>query len=341
MKRIYVWGAGRRAKRILDDYGLSDNDILGFIDNDNKKKQFMEYQVYSPLEWKERHVDYDYVLISVYECMDIFFQCLSLGIPREKIAFSRVYRDEPFCVNSDALKEIMPTLYDEMKQTEFGLIALNESDAIDDKKHIGNKPYDSYDYKIDYYRYRTFEFVARELQDVPGCVAEFGVFKGVFSALINEVFYDRKLYLFDTFEGFAVDEVVEEIKSGRASQAFADYHKNGSEDETRRRLPNPQMTIIRRGLFPESIEKNDYSLQFAFVSIDVDFEKSTYEGLEFFYPRLSPGGVIFLHDYHTYHLSGVSKAVESYEKNIGTRLTKVPLADRAGTLVIIKAWEKE
>ena len=59
-------------------------------------------------------------------------------------------------------------------------------------------------------------------------------------------------------------------------------------------------------------------------------------GLEFFYPRLAEGGVIFLHDYNSAFLGGVKQAVKRYEKKVGSRLKKVPFADRAGTIVIVK-----
>ena len=38
--------------------------------------------------------------------------------------------------------------------------------------------------------------------DIPGNVAELGVFRGEFSSLISAAFPDRKIHLFDTFEGF-------------------------------------------------------------------------------------------------------------------------------------------
>lgn len=38
--------------------------------------------------------------------------------------------------------------------------------------------------------------------NISGCVAEVGVFQGEFASVINKNFPDRKLYLFDTFEGF-------------------------------------------------------------------------------------------------------------------------------------------
>ena len=67
----------------------------------------------------------------------------------------------------------------------------------------------------------------------------------------------------------------------------------------------------------------------------MDFEASIYEGLCYFYPRLSRGGYIFLHDYNS-SLYGVEHAVERYEKDHQILLPKVPLCDANGTLVIVK-----
>ncbi len=75
--------------------------------------------------------------------------------------------------------------------------------------------------------------------------------------------------------------------------------------------------------------------QFEFVLIDVDFEKSIYEGLKYFFPRLSTGGYIFVHDYNS-SLLGVERAVDRFEKEIGISLCKMPLCDANGTLVIMK-----
>ena len=79
-----------------------------------------------------------------------------------------------------------------------------------------------------------------------------------------------------------------------------------------------------------------YNSKFIFVSIDVDFEDSIYAGLDFFYPRLVDRGVIYLHDYNTAKLHGVKKAVKRYERDNNLLMKSIPLADRAGTLVIIK-----
>ena len=67
----------------------------------------------------------------------------------------------------------------------------------------------------------------------------------------------------------------------------------------------------------------------------MDLEKSIYNSLEYFYPRLNCGGVIFVHDYICHDLEGVKRSIQRYEKEHG-RLFKVPIADRGGTLIILK-----
>ena len=54
-----------------------------------------------------------------------------------------------------------------------------------------------------------------------------------------------------------------------------------------------------------------------------------------FYPRLSPGGAIFLHDYNSRQFDGVKEAVLAYERDHGP-LPLVPLSDLHGTAVLIR-----
>ena len=48
-------------------------------------------------------------------------------------------------------------------------------------------------------------------QNLNGSVAECGVFRGDSAKYINEFFPDKKLYLFDTFEGFSETDIEYEI----------------------------------------------------------------------------------------------------------------------------------
>ena len=191
-------------------------------------------------------------------------------------------------------------------------------------------------YSSDYNRLRTFEVVVSEIQEnyVDGAVAELGVFKGEFAKYINGAFPDRKCYLFDTFEGFRRQEEIREKSLGNCGDAFIRRFKETSVKSVLEIMPNPDKIICVPGLFPESL--NDLEDIFAFVSIDVDFEQSIFDGITYFYPRLCSGGYIFIHDYNSSTLKGVKNAVKRYELENKIRLSKVPIPDLCGTLVITK-----
>jgi O-methyltransferase len=60
------------------------------------------------------------------------------------------------------------------------------------------------EYTNEYVRLSQLDLAVHEIKtrNVRGEVAEVGVYQGHFSAILNRAFPDRKLYLFDTFEGF-------------------------------------------------------------------------------------------------------------------------------------------
>lgn len=187
----------------------------------------------------------------------------------------------------------------------------------------------------DYVRIKCLELAVKEIRkkNVRGEIAELGVFRGEFSQYLNCAFPDRKLYLFDTFEGFDANEALKEMKDGNCTDAFVQAYKQTNVAQVLRKMKHLENIIIKQGFFPESL--NGLEEEFAFVSIDVDFEESIYAGLEYFYPRVSEGGYIFVHDYNS-SLLGVEKAVDYFETKLGFGLHKMPLCDANGTLVIMK-----
>jgi len=181
-------------------------------------------------------------------------------------------------------------------------------------------------------RISNFELVVNEIVEgnVQGNVAEVGVYKGEFAKYINLAFPDRTLYLFDTFEGFDKKDVeiekVNEFSTGE--QNFSDTSVN----EVISKMPFPTKCIVKKGYFPESLEGLEDS--FCFVSLDPDLYKPILDGLEYFYPRLSKGGYIFIHDYNNDLYSGSKKAVREYCSIHG--IPYVPITDAWGTVVIGK-----
>jgi len=171
-------------------------------------------------------------------------------------------------------------------------------------------------------------------ENIPGAFAELGVYKGISAKILHNMDPQRKFYLFDTFEGFPASDLKNE------TGAAATYTKENFADtnliSVKRYISGNDNLEIVNGYFPETagIIENEI---FALVNIDVDLYKPTKAGLEFFYPRLAPGGVILVHDYN-YKWEGIKKAVDEFSG----RLTEIPILvpDKEGTILIIKNKKK-
>jgi O-methyltransferase len=190
-----------------------------------------------------------------------------------------------------------------------------------------------YEYNVtDFVRYSSLELATYEVnsKNLIGSVAELGVYKGDFAVKLNEAFPDRKLYLFDTFEGFDQrDKCLEEKEAySNADEDFSDCNV----DLVLGRMKYPANCVVKKGYFPDTVEGMNDS--FVFVSLDADLYKPTYDGLSFFWPRLVPGGYIFVHDFNNAGYGGVRAAVSRFcaeNKN-----NFFPLSDAAGTAVFCK-----
>lgn len=211
------------------------------------------------------------------------------------------------------------------------------------KQYVSKESRDS-----DYVRYRALELVSEEIENnnIKGCCAEAGVFLGEFSGEINRCFPDRRLYLYDTFEGFDSRDLKEQMdrfnmKDLPLSKGVMDTAEKYSADEqikiVRSRLVTPENVIIRQGYFPDTATDEE-ELRFAFVSLDMDYYRPLLEGLKFFWPRMNDGGYIFMHDYncHDELTGGAHKAAVDAQDYFNTRFHILPLPDYAGTLAIVK-----
>ena len=192
--------------------------------------------------------------------------------------------------------------------------------------------------QLDYCRFRELELLAQELKrrQVPGQLAEVGVYRGDFAAKIARIFPDKKLYLFDTFSGFRENDVEWEKEQQLVGNGFLSLISQFGDvciETVLNKIHCPERCEIRQGYFPDSLDGMEDI--FCFVSIDVDLYQPTLKALQYFYPRLSRNGYIMLHDYNHDELLGVKKAVLDYEKEMSS-LIAVPVPDQCGTLIITK-----
>lgn len=185
---------------------------------------------------------------------------------------------------------------------------------------------------LDYVRYANLVLCYEEISNkkLSGNIAEVGVYRGDFSKRLNVLFPGKKLYLFDTFEGFGEKDIVFEKKKG-FSEGSQDFSKTSIE-LVKSKMKYPENCIFKKGYFPESAKGLDDT--FCFVSLDADLYLPIYEGLTFFYPKLVPGGFIFVHDFNNNAYPGAREAVIKFchEKSIGY----VPIPDVGGTVIVTK-----
>lgn len=169
------------------------------------------------------------------------------------------------------------------------------------------------------------------VREVPGCMAELGVHRGESARLIHHYCPDRIFYLFDTFAGFAnQDLAAESVPLGfNQTQQFTDTNL-----EILRRTISPlQDTLVPvAGWFPASITPEVASTRFAFVHLDADLEAPIDAGLNFFWPRLNPGGYLVVHDYNSW--PGARLAVDRFRAD--KSVAAVPMPDKSGSIVLVR-----
>lgn len=146
----------------------------------------------------------------------------------------------------------------------------------------------------------TLAQLARSVRDVPGELAELGVYKGGVSAALSEIIPEKTVHCFDTFCGMPETGFVGE------------YHRPGDFADTSveavRALFQTTNFVLHPGRFPQTAEDLG-GLRFAFVHIDGDYYETTRDAIDWFYPRLSPGGVMLFDDYGFVNCPGVARAV--------------------------------
>ena len=146
----------------------------------------------------------------------------------------------------------------------------------------------------------------RNTKKIEGVIAEVGVYKGGSAKVICEAKGNRVLYLFDTFAG--MPEVSEKDKGVfRTGQDFA--LMNCATEY----LKDYKNVHFFKGIFPDTAEPIK-DKKFSFVHLDVDIYESVRDCLEFFYPRMSKGGIIITHDY-IQTVFGVREAVNTFLKD--------------------------
>lgn len=313
---VYVWGTGCGASELLEK-GFSLDRVEAFVDSYPMGDTFLGKPVLLPEALDI--ADCELLIITARHADAIAERCGQLGIPAEKCLFLKNNtvlhdRNDVCTAAKDILGEAL------LKKL------IPRQRMIPTPEQLNPHSLPERDLSNDYVRLATLELLCRRLESVPGAAAELGVYKGFFARCINQLLSERELYLFDSFEGFAEEAC--------ASESFQAAHRNTAVDKVLSIMPYPEKITVRPGFFPESLDGLEE--RFCLVSLDVDFEKTTLDGLRYFWPRLNPGGYLMLHDWGSPKLPGAARALARYEQEIGSKIPALPLCDVGGTIVLCK-----
>jgi hypothetical protein len=137
----------------------------------------------------------------------------------------------------------------------------------------------------------------------PGLIAEVGVYRGGSLKYLAELFPDRQVWGFDTFEGLPPEHWNKDERHNPGE--FSD-----TSIEAVRDFVNSKNVHLIKGLFPWSIESTGGIENIALAHIDTDFYLSVKACIEWFAPRMVKGGMIVFDDYGWGNCPGVKKALD-------------------------------
>jgi len=320
--RIWLFGTGSGLSDFLSVVP-DDVEIVGLSDNDVTRhgKTILGHSVYAPDSIAK--LDFDFVVVTTRAGDAVRTQLVNMGIERDRILlfYSNFDSSIRAKVNEDmeALNRhlglgLPPISLCTMPVWPQGKLEMPSSED-------------------DFCRMMAIRLAANRIaeKNIPGSIAELGVYRGELAAILNRLFPDRTLYLFDTFEGFSDKDLSDGMEEKHSKAVVGDF-KDTSLDMVLSRMAHPERVVTRKGYFPATADGLEDT--FALVSLDVDLYKPTIAGLEYFYPRLSKGGCIFIHDYNNRRYKGVRSAVEEFVD--AARVPLVQLPDFAGTAILPK-----
>jgi len=173
---------------------------------------------------------------------------------------------------------------------------------------------------------QSAEYIVRH--KIPGDIVECGVWKGGSMMAVARVLLEsgdgqRKLHLFDTFEGMSEPTAADRSVFGESAADLMGKEQHiketshvwayGSMDEVKQNLRmtgyDERNIAFVRGKVEDTIPTHAPE-RIALLRLDTDWYESTYHELTHLYPRLSVGGVLIIDDYG--HWAGARKAVDQY-----------------------------
>lgn len=148
------------------------------------------------------------------------------------------------------------------------------------------------------------------VSDVPGAFAEIGIRYGnTFRTLIPLAKGQNKpIYAIDSFQGTKQSSSYDGRPDFDMSVGGVDVFLQKMRSEGF--LDNEYQTLV--GWIPDVFDQFPGDITFSFVILDVDNYTPTVDSLNFVWPRMSSGGILFCDDFCTYHQMDAGRALREF-----------------------------
>ncbi len=150
-----------------------------------------------------------------------------------------------------------------------------------------------------HWRVHTILWAAAHCNTIEGDFVECGTNKGGFARAICEYIKfsntDRRFYLLDTFKGLDESLLTKEEQKAGKKEHFRDVYTDCYDEVRKTFLPFPFIILVK-GAVPGTLNQVK-SGKVAFLSVDMNSVIPEIAALDFFWDKLSAGGMIILDDY--------------------------------------------
>ncbi len=186
--------------------------------------------------------------------------------------------------------------------------------------------------------------------NTPGDFVECGVWRGGSMMMIALTLLalgrtDKRLFLFDTFEGLPKPDKKKDIDvwGNNAAEAWEPHRRTdkssdwayASLEEVRANMEKTgypmENVFFVKGMVENTLVANAPQT-ISLLRLDTDWYSSTKHEMETLYPRLSSNGILIIDDYG--HFKGARQAVDEYFKARSTTAPMLTRIDYAGRLAI-------
>ena len=168
---------------------------------------------------------------------------------------------------------------------------------------------------------------ARAAGDFVECGVNAGFLSSAILTYLDWESLGKKFYLVDTFDGPPLDRFSEtEVGSGAYAKVLESVLAGAyvtDLDAVRRNFSEWRGVEIVKGTVPDVLPSLPVQ-RIAFLHIDMNCAFPELEALRFFWPRMSPGGVVLLDDYSRKDYEALGDAMDGLGRDLGAEIASLP-----------------